>query len=204
MFGDRIIIILSCTSSIVCQDLTMLIKCTNVNDSKVTKNFTFSENENMDEICNYQQIQRSVGENVTFTTLLSANESCLFVFKHRKRYITCCYSNRDREGECSPNTQSQICRKGVQKPILIASGNSCTFHIPFLLPSDDGDYLSNFKQGTPQFKSNLKVNSSSFLPGMIIFMIVLALMINDFRNDFNVDFHVDFENDTYDHFHKIS
>ena len=156
----RMIIILSCANLIVCENFNMLINCTYINDSKVGR-------------CYYQQIQRSVGENVTFTSLLSANESCLFVFKHSNKYITCCYSYRDRENVCKPYMQSRSCRKGGQKPILTASENSCTFHIPFLLPSDDGSYLSSFKQGTPQFKLNLKIHSNSLKPDMIIFMIVL-------------------------------
>ena len=127
-------------------------------------------------VCQDQQVVRSVGGNVTFSSLLSPNESCFFIFKHSNRYITCCYSIIDdhtQKGGCNPNMQSWSCRKGVQKPILVASQNSCTFHIPSLLPIDDGNYLSSFKQGTPQFKSNLKVYSSSLQPGTIIFMIVL-------------------------------
>ena len=163
-----------------CRDnnLHVSIDYRNFNNSNLSRNFTVSENKKRKEICSIQPLKRNAGENVTFLSPLSYNDSCRFIFRNSNGYTGCCYSNRDfytQVGGCDPLMQSKNCRKEKQTPELSVSGNFCIFHIPYLLPSDEGNYLSNFEHETPQFKSNLVINSShSFQLGLIIIIITLV------------------------------
>ena len=165
-----------------CKDgpLFVMINFKNLENQNVSNNFTFSDTEaRREEICNLKPEEHWIGGNVTLVSSLSLNDSCRWVFWNKGGTIGCCYSNCDDymdDGGCDPRMQSSSCRKGLQSPIVISQNNTCILHISNFGPRDEGNYLSNFDNESPNFKAILETNGNNSSETFIVILLLCGLI----------------------------